>query len=127
MPQPTQTTPADAAAAYLRNPLRLSMASSRTNFGRQLAFLPRGVIQHRTLKASTRHKLIARDRRGSLLGCCSANNLGYEPLRSSTNGDRRHRRPGAAPDLQRLYDEGEFVGARRCQRLQLQILDQVDA
>jgi hypothetical protein len=29
MPQPTQTTPADAAAAYLRNPLRLSMASSK--------------------------------------------------------------------------------------------------
>jgi len=46
MPQPTQTTSADAAAAYFKNPLRLSMASSRTNFGRQLAFLPRGLIQH---------------------------------------------------------------------------------
>src|SRR5574341_2298350 len=89
MPQPTQTTPADAASAYFKNPLRLSMASSRTK--RHAKPTTKRLARARSLPAAPRDEL----------------------ARPSANGDRRHRRAGAALDLQRLHDESEFKGARR--------------
>jgi hypothetical protein len=44
--------------------------------GYTLAFLPHSALRHSSLQASSRHRLIARDRRGLLLGHSSVNNAG---------------------------------------------------
>ena len=47
--------------------------------GYELAFRPRSVLHRSSLRASSRQKPIARERRGSLLGRSSGNNPGQLP------------------------------------------------
>ncbi|GEM_PF-1388767 len=51
--------------------------------GYKLAFLPHPALRHCCLQASSRHRPIARDRRGLLLGRSSVNNSGLRIIQSS--------------------------------------------
>ncbi len=65
--------------------------------GYKLAFLPRCALHHPSLRAASRHRPIARDRRGSLLGRSSVNNLGWLAVAGTRDAELSHPRLKSGP------------------------------